>query len=117
MDLRQFKFPTITGMDLAFPTLDTDRRLLDEAKARGFYKGNTVFNRLFFDLFYGPGRLICKPGIPDEFRNAALAYLSAYMGSFAPKYSDREAVCALILSELCEPVLSEEGLRADGEAS
>ena len=102
MDLRKFEFPKITGLDIAFSTQRTNPELLAEARARGFYNGRTPYNDLFSQLFYRGGALNFKKDLPEDFKKAATLYLKSLMGSFAPSHEDKEAVCALLLSELVE---------------
>lgn len=102
MDLKTYEFPKVTGLDIAFSTFKTDPELLAEAKARGFYNGRTPYNRLFSTLFFNGGKLNYKADLSAEFKNAAVPYLRAFMGSFEPAHEDKEAICALLLSELCE---------------
>ena len=101
MNLQDYNFPELTGLDIAFSTLKTDPFLLELAKERGFYNGNTPYNRLFSDLFYSGGSLTFKCSITEEFKKKAIPYLKAFMGSFEPKHEEKEAICSLILSELC----------------
>jgi hypothetical protein len=103
MNLREHKFPEVSRIDMAFSTFRTDPALLAEAKARGFYNGHTPYNRMFSTLFFKGGKLNYKKDVPEEFLNAAVPYLKAFMGSFEPKHEEKEAICALLLSELVEP--------------
>ncbi len=82
--------------------LPTNKKLLAEAKARGFYGGNTPHNMLFSSLFFGGGKLVFKKGLPEEFRVNATIYFKALAQSFEPKHEEKEAVCALLLSELVD---------------
>lgn len=102
LDLRSFKFPKLTGLDMAFSTLRTDPELLAEAKARGFYNSNTPHNKLFAELFFSGGKLNIKKDLPEDFRAAALPYLKSFMGSFEPQHEEKEAICAMLLSELVD---------------
>ena len=100
MDLQKFDFPEVSDVNIAFPTFGTIPELLEEAKVRGFYNGRTKYNNLFSELFYGGGKLDFKPDLPEEFRVKCTRYLKAFMGSFTPKHEEKEAVSALLLSEL-----------------
>ena len=106
LDLTKYNFPKVTGVDLAFPTLNTDKRLLAEAVARGFDEHYNPYNRLVSQIFFSGGRLKFKEGVDEEFRKRALMYFRALIGSFAPKHEDKTAVCAMILSEIAEPELA-----------
>lgn len=103
MDLKTYKFPKLTGADIAFSVVNTDMALLKEAKDRGFYDGRTPFNKMFSTLFFKGGKLNFKPDLDPAFKDAAVPYLKALMASFNPKHEDKEAVCAMLLSELCNP--------------
>jgi hypothetical protein len=102
MDLINFDFPELNGPDMIFSGLKTDGRLLNEAKERDFYNGNTKYNKLFSILFFEGGKLEVKKDLPEKFRNNCLRYLKAFMGSFEPKHEEKEAICALLLSELID---------------
>lgn len=101
MDLKDFNFPKTSGLDIAFPTFGADPQLLKEAMDRGFYHGRTPYNKLFSTLFFSGGKLDLKPDLDPDFKAKALPYLRAFMGSFGPKHEEKEAICALLLSELC----------------
>lgn len=103
MDLTKFDFPEVTGLDMAFSTLKTDKALLEEAKKRGFYNAHTRYNDLFNKLFFGGGNVVFKDGLDPEFRSKAWAYCKAFMTSFEPKHEEKEAIAAMLMSELIEP--------------
>lgn len=103
MDLTKFKFPEVSGVDMAFPTFKTDKQLLAEAKNRGFYVGNTPYNRLFSNLFFSGGKIKFKEGVDEDFKKSAWSYCRAFMQSWEPKHEEKEAICALLMSELLEP--------------
>ena len=106
MDLKKYKFQTVGGDDSVFFTLKTDRTLLDEAKKRGYYNGDTPYNKLFSEVFFNGGQVKIKSGLVDEgFKNTAWVYLLSLMKSWEPKHEEKEAVCAMIMSELLEPNL------------
>ena len=100
MDLKKFKFPEVRGVDVAFSTFDTIPELLEEAKERGFDGGYTEYNDLFSKLFFEGGKIEFKPDVDEEFKAKAWPYCRALMGSFAPKHEHKEAVCAMLMSEL-----------------
>ena len=106
MDLTKHQFPEVNG--LAFSTFKTDKALLAEAKERGFYDGNTHYNKLFSKLFFGGGKVKFKEGVDEEFRSKAWKYCRSFMSSFEPKHEEKEAICALLMSELLEPELETE---------
>ena len=100
LDLKSFSFPNVTGVDIAFSTFDTIPELLEEAKARGFYNGHTKYNNLFSSLFFSGGEVKFKSGLDDDFKKRAWAYCRSLMSSFSPRHEDKEAVCAMLMSEL-----------------
>lgn len=101
MDLKTFKFPATSDLDIAFPTFGTIPELLAEAKERGFYDGNTPYNKMFSTLFFVGGAITYKKDLDPAFRQSASRYLRGFMGSFQPKHEEKEAICAMLLSELC----------------
>lgn len=100
MNLKKYKFREVTAIDMAFPTFGTDDQLLAEAHERGFYNGETKYNELFTSIFFRGGELKFKKGLDEDFKSKAIPYLYALMGSFAPKHEEKEAICAMLLSEL-----------------
>jgi hypothetical protein len=102
LNLRTYPYPKVTGADMAFPTFGTDPVLLGEAERRGFYNGHTPYNKLFSDLFFSGGKVVFKKDVSEEFKNAAWSYVRAFMGSWAPKHEEKEAICAMLMSELLE---------------
>jgi len=99
MNLKTYKFTKPNGC------LPADSKLLAEARDRGFYGGRTPYNDLFSSLFFGGGALNLKKGLNEDFKASALPYLKAFMGSFEPKHEEKEAICAMLLSELVEAEL------------
>ena len=102
IEVTQYPFPELSNFDVAFSTLNTPADLLAEAEARGFLLGNTEFNTLFSELFFSGGQLHFKDGLDPEFKRRGSVYLKALMASFEPKHEHKEAVCALLLSELVD---------------
>jgi hypothetical protein len=102
MDLKKYKFPKISEFNMALSILKTDKVLLEEAKKRGFYDAHTPYNQLFSQLFYRGGKIKFKEGLNEEFRINAWRYCRSFMSSFEPKHEDKEAICALLMSELLE---------------
>lgn len=108
MDLKQFDFPDVDDVEIVFGSEcsiqnETFKTLLEEAKQRGFYSGNTKYNTLFSRLFFKGGTLNFKDGIEDKFITKAVRYMKSVLVSYQPKHEEKEAVCSLILSELVEP--------------
>lgn len=91
------------GVSIAFSTLRTDTTLLEEAKERGFYNGNTPYNKLFSTIFFIGGQVKFKSGLEKSFVDKAWPYTIALMSSWEPKHEEKEAICAMLLSELVEP--------------
>lgn len=105
MDLKDFKFLKVTGADLAFPTFETNKELLQEAKDRGFYNGRTPYNNLFSKLFFDGGSVQFKPDVDPEYIKRVWGYCRSFMGSWAPKHEEKEAICAMLMSEILLPKL------------
>ena len=59
----------------------------------------------FQSYFFGGGKVKFKEGVNEEFRSKAWKYCRSFMGSFEPKHEEKEAICALLMSELLEPEL------------
>ena len=101
MDIKEFDFPELSNIDLFFPAnLRTIPELLQESKSRGFYNGNTDCNNIFSHLFFRGGELCYKKDLDENFKNRCSRYLKAFMSSFEPKHEEKEAICAMLLSEL-----------------
>lgn len=107
LDLKQYEFQSVTAVDLAFSTLKTDPVLLDEAERRGFGNWNHPYCRLFSKLFFSGGRVVFKPDVPEDYRVKVWRYLQAFMRSWEPKHEHKEAISAMLLSEICEPETKE----------
>lgn len=105
LDLKTYQFQKTTGVDIVFPTHNTDPVLLKEAEERGFDNDNNPYCRLFSQLFFTGGKVKFKKDVDEEFKTKAWNYMRALMGSHSPKHEHKEAVCAMILSELVEPEL------------
>ena len=104
MDLKKFNFPEVKYIDMAFSTYKTDDLLLKEAKERGFYNNKlSPYNKLFSNLFFNGGRITFKEGIDEDYKNRAWNYCRSFMRSFEPKHEEKEAICAMLMSELLEP--------------
>lgn len=108
IDLTTYKFPVTTKADVAFPTFNTIPELLEEARLRGFEEGDTPYNKLFSTLFFRGGKVKFKREINEDFKTSAWAYMRGFMGSFLPKHEHKEAICAMLLSELVEPELDKD---------
>jgi hypothetical protein len=96
MNLQEFNFPKVNGVDMAFSTFKTIPELADEARIRGFYSFSNKWNKRFSELFFNGGKLNYKDGFSEEMA----AYMISFMRSFEPKHQDKEAICAMLLSEL-----------------
>lgn len=95
MDLSTYKFPEITKVDLAFPTLDTTKELVEEAEKRNPKKGIKKFN----ELFYSGGKIEFKEDVKGTWKENAYLYTLVLMGSFTPKHQDKELVVGMIFEE------------------
>lgn len=106
MNLIKYKFPELTKFDEVFSTLPTDKKLLSEAMARGFYEGDTEYNDTFNKIFFNTEgmKVTFKPGVDRVFLEKAWKYCKCLMKSFEPKQQEKEAVCAMLMSELILPI-------------
>ena len=105
IDLMQYNYPNPTGADIAFPTYDTIPELLEEAQRRGFDNHYNPYVQLFSDLFFNGGEVVFKRGINEEKQKEIWVYVRSFMGSWAPKHEHKEAICAMLMSEILEPNL------------
>jgi len=96
-----FDYPEVQDVDIAFG-IGITPKILNQAKEAGFYDKRTPYNDLFSKLFFSGGKLNFKKGLNPDSQTRATRYLKAVMGSFEPKHEEKEAVCAMILSELVE---------------
>ena len=97
MDLKTFEFPNLN--DTAAVRKAT-MELLNEAKERGFDGGYTEYNTLFSELFFNGGNFEFKKDVDEDFKAKAWPFCKGFMGSWDPKHEHKEAVCALLMSEL-----------------
>lgn len=109
MNLLEYKYPNpINGLDMVFSTYNTIPELLEEAKERGFLYGHTPYNDLFSQLFFNGGKVKFKEGIEPAKQNEIWKYVRTFMGSWEPKHEHKDAICAMLLSEIVEPKLDKE---------
>lgn len=106
MDLKTYSFKKVNAVDMAFSTERTIPELLEEAKKRGFYNGRTPYNDLFRSLFFSGGKVTFKDGLDESFVESAWNYCRLFMRSWEPKHEEKEAICAMIMSEILEPSLT-----------
>lgn len=97
MDLKTFNFPDLN--DTA-AVRRAAAELLIEARERGFDGGYTEYNDLFSSLFFSGGKIEFQKKLDEDFKNRAWTFCRGYMGSWDPKHEHKEAVCALLMSEL-----------------
>jgi hypothetical protein len=95
MNLAEYNWPEVTDVDMAFPTFNTPKDLLQEAESRDLTKGRRKFNQLFFE----GGKLKFKKNVKGTWKENAFKYCKALMASWAPKHEHKEAVCAMIFEE------------------
>ena len=97
MDLKTFEFPDLN--DTA-AVRKASMELLAEAKERDFYNGHTAHNDLFNELFFSGGKIEFQKDLDEDFKTRAWTFCRGFMGSWDPKHEHKEAVCALLMSEL-----------------
>lgn len=96
MDLSTYKFPEVTYADLAYPTFNVTKELVEEAEKRNPKKGMKKFNELFFS----GGYIELQSDVRGTWKENAYLYARALMGSFAPKHEHKELVVGLIFEEV-----------------
>ena len=97
MDLKIFNFPDLNDTTAVRKAA---AELLIEAKERNFYDGHTAHNDLFSELFFSGGKVEFQKNLDEDFKAKAWPWCRAFMGSFDPKHEHKEAICAMIMSEL-----------------
>ena len=95
MDLSNYKFPEVTKVDLAFPTFNTTKELVEEAKRRNPKKGMEKFS----EIFYNGGKIELQKDVEGTWKENAYLYARALMGSWAPKHEHKELVVGMIFEE------------------
>ena len=98
MDLSVYNFPKVSKFDMAFPTFNTPKELLEEATKRNPTQGIKKFN----ELFYSGGKVKFKEDFNGSWKENAWIYARALMGSFEPKHEHKELVVGMILEECLE---------------
>lgn len=88
--------------EIVFSVQKTNLKLLEIAKENGFYNGRTKYNDMFSDLFFCGGKINVKSGVDETAKTKILRYFKALAASFEPKHEEKEAVCALLLSWVCD---------------
>lgn len=94
LDLKTYEF------NMGDYTFKTDQKLLEEATLRGFYNGYTEHNRLFSTIFFNGGEIEFKKDLDPFFKEKAFRYMKGFMLSFEPKHEEKDAICAMLMSEL-----------------
>lgn len=104
MKLLNYPLPEPSQVDFAFPTYDTDARLLEMAKEQGFDNHKNPYNELVTNVFFqGCGGFVKKDDIPEEYTNKVYNYYRCLIRSWRPKHEHKTAVCAFLLSEIFMP--------------
>jgi len=97
MDLKTFEFPNPNDTQAVRKAAAV---LLEEAKERKFYDGHTEYNDLFSELFFSGGKIEFQKNVDEDFKAKAWPFCRSFMGSFDPKHEHKEAICAMLMSEL-----------------
>lgn len=95
MNLSNYKFPEVTGIDMAFSTLNTTEELVQEAEERNLTKGRAKFQ----EIFYSGGEVELQKDVKGTWKEHAYLYAKCLMSSWSPKHEHKEAVCAMIFEE------------------
>ena len=67
----------------------------------------------FSELFFKGGKLDIKDNVEGTWREKAVLFARALMGSFTPSHEDKEAVCALIFEECLNLKANSQELQRD----
>lgn len=104
MELKDFNWPEIREVDIAFSTLEAPKELLEEAKKRGFYNNHDgEYNKLFSKILFNGAKVKPKKGYDQDLAEKAWPWAMSFIRSWKPKHQEKEAICAMIFSELLEP--------------
>ena len=95
------KYPKVTDLDIAFGIVP-DKKMVHKATEKGFYNGRTKYNDLFSDIFFSGGTVTFKQGVDKEVIDNAMRYFKSVAVSFGSKHEEKEAVCAMVLSDIAE---------------
>ena len=95
MDLSTYKFPKVTKVDLVFPAFNAPKELVEEAEKRNPKRGMKKFN----ELFYSGGKIKLQSDVEGTWKENAIMYARALMGSWAPKHEHKELVVGMIFEE------------------
>ena len=97
MDLKTFVFPDPNDTSAV---RKAEVELLKEAKERDFYNGHTAHNDLFNSLFFSGGEIEFQKNLDEDFKTRAWKFCRGFMSSWDPKHENKEAICAMLMSEL-----------------
>ena len=103
MNLSEYDWPEVTGVEMVFCTFQVPPELLKEARDQGYYRGNKKGNKMFSQLFYGGGELLHKKNL-QEWQKKALTWCLAFMRSWNPKHEEKDAIASMILEECLEGI-------------
>ena len=92
--------PELNDREIMFSNLKVNPDMLQKAKDNGFDKSSNPYNKMFNKQFFSGLSLSYKVDIELEYRNRILRYYRALASSFSPRHEDKEAVCAMLLSEV-----------------
>lgn len=105
MNLQTFDFSQhdeyLLGKD-GITSMPADDKLLAEAKKRGLYKTLSPHRALHLATANFGGVIKIKAGLPYKWANNALNYLVKLRMSVKCNEEEKQAICALILSEIAE---------------
>lgn len=95
MDLSTYNFPKVSAIDIAFPTFNVPKELLEEAERRNPQKGMKKFR----ELFYQGGKIELQKDVKGTWKENAYLYARALMRSWEPKHEHKELVVGMIFEE------------------
>lgn len=95
MELKDYQWPELSALDIAFSTTKAPKELVEEAEKRDLSKGEKKFNELFFS----GGRIQRQADVDGTWKEKALAFAISLMKSWEPKHEHKAAICAMIFEE------------------
>lgn len=107
-EVKQFNFEEFLKANPPGPLTDVPvpPELLELAKMRNFYHTPSgEYNEIFSQLFFKGGKLVKKKELhkyKPEYVSIIMRLILTLMQSFRPSHEEKEAVCALLLSEIID---------------
>lgn len=100
MDIIKHSFPILSPARILYNDLKTDYKLLNEAKLRGYFESDNEYSKLAKEWILGYWNLMHEFSRIDEVKKLMWDYCQAIAASVEIKLNEKEAICALLLSEI-----------------